>query len=338
MPDAQDTVRHLPMDPARWTGRDDRAESPRALRWHQQVQPAAQWTVDQRGVVLQGFACDAGVRRNQGRPGAAQGPDAARRALAHLAWHSACPVFDAGDVVCEGDALEPAQGALAAEVARWLDAGQGVLVLGGGHEVAWGTGQGIASHRAGSAAGGSSRRWGIINLDAHFDLRSAPRGSSGTPFAQIAADWTARGWPFDYGVYGISRHANTRALFDTAAQLGVHWVEDHALAPWHLPARLAQLAAHCAELDAIYLTVCLDVLPCSVAPGVSAPAAAGVSLDAVEALIETVASSGKLRVAEIAELSPPHDDGSRTARVAARLAALLADGLATRQAKGLATA
>ena len=45
-----------------WTGRVDEADGPRALRWHQMVQPLA--ADSPPGIVLIGFACDEGVRRN----------------------------------------------------------------------------------------------------------------------------------------------------------------------------------------------------------------------------------------------------------------------------------
>ena len=74
-----------------------------------------------------------------------------------------------------------------------------------------------------------------------------------------------------------------------------------------------------AGVDCAYLSICLDVLPASVAPGVSAPAACGVALDVIETLIREVKQSGKLAVADVAELNPDFDQDNRTARVAARL-------------------
>src|SRR5262245_18911227 len=95
-----------------WQGRVDSAEGPLALRWHQRVTPLVDGAAP--GVALVGFACDEGVRRNQGRPGAADGPQAIRRALAYFSWHQPCPVLDAGDVTCRDEDLETAQEHLAA--------------------------------------------------------------------------------------------------------------------------------------------------------------------------------------------------------------------------------
>ena len=96
-----------------WSGRVDAADGERGRRWHQVVRPVA--TADRAGVALLGFASDAGVMRNRGRPGAAEGPRTLRRALANLAWHGGdgARLYDAGDVTCIGDALEDAQAAYA---------------------------------------------------------------------------------------------------------------------------------------------------------------------------------------------------------------------------------
>ena len=297
-----------------WSGRvDPEADS---LRWHQRIQPLG--ADSQPGLALLGFACDEGVRRNQGRVGAASAPAAIRRMLANLAWHRQGPAFDAGDVCCLDGDLDAAQQRLGASVAELLGAGHLPVVLGGGHEVAFGSWQGIAAHL--SAKLGRAPRLAIVNFDAHFDLRDpAHIHSSGTPFAQIAEACAARGWPFRYACLGVSRAANTRALFHTAAELGVLVREDFEIRESTLDAIGAELDAFIAECDAVYLTVDLDVLPAWEGPGVSAPAAHGVSIALLEPLIERLQASGKLLLAELAELNPEHDLDNRTARVAARL-------------------
>ena len=100
-----------------WQGRVDALDGAAGRRWHQVVQPLDQAT--QPGVALCGLASDAGVRRNHGRPGAAEGPRTLRRYLANLAWHGTDRqgLYDAGDVAVVGDALEPAQSEYAHRVA-----------------------------------------------------------------------------------------------------------------------------------------------------------------------------------------------------------------------------
>jgi len=304
-------------DPSLWTGRVDPDEGPRALRWHQRVAPLAAGAGP--GIALLGFACDVGVSRNQGRPGAAGGPAALRRALANLAWHGERPAWDAGDVVAEGEELETAQGELGSAVARLLGDGHLPVVVGGGHETAFGSFLGLAEWAARRPAGPHGAPvLGVVNLDAHFDLR-AGRASSGTPFRQIAESCTHRGWPFRYLCLGVDESSNTLALFDTAARLGARWRRDRDCTPSRLDEARAELGAFLATVESVQLTIDLDVLPAAVAPGVSAPAARGVPLEVVEALVDVVLASGKLRLAEVAELSPPNDLDGRTAKVAARL-------------------
>lgn len=305
------------MDNQTWQGRIDTDDAGDTTRWHQHIRP---WDGQARGgVTLIGFPSDVGVRRNGGRAGAAEGPPALRRALAGVPLLGELALWDAGDVAVSGDDLESAQSALACRVAEVLDQGSLPLVLGGGHEVAWGTFQGIMLARS------ELRRLLIVNFDAHFDLRQAPKANSGTPFRQIA-DWcAAQGRPFDYHVLGISPLGNTRALFDRAHALGVRYVMDETLQT-EAGARSAgeQLTHAMAACDAVYLTVCLDVLPGGQAPGVSAPAALGVPLATVLRLMQPLLASGKLVAADIAELNPGFDRDGLTARVAARIAATVA--------------
>ena len=65
------------------------------------------------------------------------------------------------------------------------------------------------------------------------------------------------------------------------------------------------------------------MLPACEAPGVSAPAARGVRLELLEPLLERLKASGKLRLADLAEINPEYDIDNRTAKVAARLIHLL---------------
>jgi formiminoglutamase len=276
--------------------------------------------------VLAGFACDAGVRRNHGRIGAAGGPRALRRFLGNLAWHGGEQgrLYDAGDVECDGDALEAAQDEFARMTGALLEAGHFPVGIGGGHEIAWGTYQGLERALDGHPA---LARLGIVNFDAHLDLRrpeSVGRGTSGTPFLQIAEARAAKGLEFRYLCVGVAEPANTEALMRRAGALGVDIIRDIDAGSAEADAGILRFVA---ESSAIYLTFCLDVLPPAVAPGVSAPSTLGVALHRVIGLLRGLLAacghgtpSSKLVIADIAELCPGHDVGDRTARTAARIA------------------
>jgi formiminoglutamase len=293
-----------------WQGRTDTADGPNAVRWHQRVEPLPENAPP--GIALIGFACDEGVRRNGGRVGAAEGPMAIRQALAKLAWHQSSPVYDAGDVSCTDADLEGAQSRLARVVSGVIAAGHRPLILGGGHETAWGTFQGVvAAH--------PKKTIGVINIDAHLDLRGDEPGNSGTPFYQIAKWCAANGRPFHYLCLGTSMASNTLALFERAAKLGAAWLPD---AGTYIPPRMNSMPIvdkFAESLDVIHVSIDLDVLPAGTMPAVSAPAGRGVALDCVLSLATYIYGLRKTVAVDVVEFNPKLDHDQNAVRVAAHL-------------------
>ncbi len=292
-----------------WLGRSDPEDGAGAIRLHHLVQDSAD-----RAVL--GFASEAGVIRNKGRKGAHAGPASLRNALANMAAPSSgAPFSDLGDVEVTGDDLEAGQTALSDSIAEALGVHDRLIVLGGGHETAFGSYCGIAAQYPG-------KQIGIINLDAHLDLRLVGDNgpSSGTPFAQIRE---LDPETFDYLCLGVAEESNTEALMTRAKKWGVNIVGDHALIADRNAANGA-IDDIIARSDLIYLTIDIDVLPHFQAPGVSAPAARGVTLSTIEHLIDYILERCRkldcpCPLADIVELSPPHDPQNVTAKGAALL-------------------
>lgn len=308
---------HKPVDIGVWQGRLD--AEPGGERWHQKVVQLTPLVIDdtEPGLALLGICSDVGVTRNLGRAGARKGPDAIRSALANLAWHLPFPCYDAGNLYCVEEELELLQEEQATWVARLLELGHFPLLLGGGHEMALGSYLGLRKHLE-RLEGGIV---GIINFDAHFDLRHCERSTSGTPFLQIADSCERESLPFRYFCLGISQSANTESLFQRAGSLGAKWLLDDQLTPWRMTQAETELRDFVASCDFIHLSLDLDILPASVAAGVSAPSPRGVSLEILEHLLHVLksAAGAKLKLAEIAECNPDFDADGRTAKVAARL-------------------
>lgn len=321
-------VRPSPL--GQWRGRHD-GEGPEHARWHERVQAATQVLgTDPSGagghIGIVGFRSDEGVRRNRGRVGAADGPAALRAALSPLALHGEfatgeVAILDHGDTVTLGEDLEGGQSRAAQAITAALDAPGNVLtvVLGGGHETAWASYRGLMGSRRMRGAESERPRWGVLNLDAHFDLRDEDRPTSGTPFLQMARTEQAAGRALEYAVIGISAPSNTGALFDRARELGVRWLTDVQCEETGSQGIADFVADFARDLDVLYLTIDLDLLPAAVAPGVSAPAAYGVPLPLVATAVRAAARTGKLALADVVELNPGLDQDSRTARTAARL-------------------
>jgi len=306
-----------PVDMSLWSGRDD---DHGRERWHQYISPLQESAP--AGIALLGVASDEGVKRNHGRIGAANGPDAVRRALANLAYRQDTPLYDAGTICCEQGNLENVQHEQADKICQLLEQNHFPLIIGGGHEIAYGSFAGLEQYLSQNQ---KSDPIGIINLDAHFDLRHTDQATSGTPFLQIANHCRQKETPFHYLCLGISDTTNTETLFTTARQLNVQYLLDDELNPWQFEQIRHFLKKFIQPCQAIYLSIDLDVLPAATAPGVSAPAARGVSLDILEWLLTTIkqVSGERFKLADIAEYNPKYDIDGRTARVAARLCHLI---------------
>ncbi|WP_020581212.1 imidazolonepropionase [Endozoicomonas elysicola] len=311
----------FPTEPSfSWSGRvDQEIATHAALRWHQKVEPYSAGC--EAGIALLGFESDEGVRRNQGRTGAAKGPDHIRRAMTNLPWNRTAPAWDAGNITCTGNNLEQAQNDYAERMSELLNDGQIVVGLGGGHEIAWGSYQGLMKHLGKRHSKSKAPlKVGIINFDAHFDLRLPEIGpSSGTPFWQAAEHAREQNLPFNYLCLGVSQSSNTQALFNRADELGVTYRLDKEMTLLNLPALHQQLQQFIDQVDHIYLTIDIDAFSAALAPGVSAPAPRGIPLEVVEPLLDSIKQSGKIRLFDIAETCPKYDIDAHTARLAARL-------------------
>ncbi|MDH5937570.1 formimidoylglutamase [Vibrio splendidus] len=327
-----------------WTGRNDLEDGALGTRVHhitKQVQSSdLSNELTDGAIALVGFASDAGVARNKGRVGAKQAPNLIRQALANMAWHSDAHIADLGDIECNDGQLEVSQKQCASVIANALSTNK-VITLGGGHEVAWASFQGLAEHlhQTEHLDKGQTERKpkiGTINFDAHFDLREFEsdiadvKPSSGTPFNQISDYCHTHQWPFHYACLGVSAASNTKALFNKADQLGVWYEHDRNMTQVNQVAQLVKLQKFIADCDYLYLTIDLDVFPAATAPGVSAPAARGVSYEALAPFLEQIFQhSEKLIIADIAEYNPDYDVDSQTARLAARLCWDIASAMAS---------
>ncbi|MCJ2376184.1 formimidoylglutamase [Vibrio sp. ZSDZ34] len=307
-----------------WSGRTDKEDGLKGLRVHNSVIQAPLNGILQQdpSVVLIGFETDTGVKRNQGRIGAAKGPNHLRQCLANFAWPLNSTLIDAGNIACQRGELEQGQATTALVISQLLDQ-HFVITLGGGHEIAWSSFSGLAQHLRQHEA---SPRIGIINFDAHFDLREyrsdeyALCASSGTPFTQISDYCLTSNLDFNYLCIGVSPTSNTQALYNKARELHVGYIEDSAINSRNEDAHLATIQHFIDTVDVVYLTIDLDVFPAAQMPGVSAPAAFGVSYENLWPLIaQVLKNKHKLKLADLAELNPDFDIDNHSGRLAARL-------------------
>lgn len=260
-------------------------------------------------VAIVGLADDLGVRLNHGRPGAAEGPRAFRAALAkygaaHPGW--VWPVvLDAGDVVPapghDEAALHETHRRVTAAVSAILEAGLFPIGIGGGHDLTFPFVRAVAE-RHGTLAG--------VYFDAHLDVRA--EAGSGMPFRALVEQCGVG----PLHVHGLDRFANAKEHLDWfGAQGGTRHGDD---ATARIPAGDA------------FVSVDLDVLDASHAPGVSAMNPAGWHPTRLALWAEAAGAATNVRCFDIMELNPAHDPDGRTARVAAHLFLSFLKGFARR--------
>jgi formiminoglutamase len=272
------------------------------------------FVVKQPSFGLIGFRCDEGIKRNHGRVGAAEGPAAIRHALGKLPIQKQnFHIYDVGSITCADGDLESAQHELGAVIELLLEHGIQPIVLGGGHELAYGHYQGIARAYP-------QKHLGIINFDAHFDMRPLldnNLGTSGTPFLQIAKAHESAKRRFDYNVVGIQHAANIRLLFETARQYATNVILADELHQGQQQKCVDFVDRIIDQNEIIYMSLCLDVFSAAFAPGVSASQPLGLAPWDIIPYIRLLAASGKVVSFDIAELSPRYDVDQRTAKLAA---------------------
>ena len=305
-------------DKSLWKGRVD-GETEEYLRWHQVIEVVdLNQTVDslKSKAVFLGFCSDEGVRRNKGRVGAKEAPGKLREVLSGLPYHSKGGIVDAGDVVCEGSDLEGAQEELGIRVAQILSDGGRPVVLGGGHEVTYG-------HYLGIRKAFPEKKIGIINLDAHLDIRelSNGKGNSGTGFFQIIEKEKNNKGAFHYLAVGIQPIGNTKALYKYSKENNVEIIEaDNVQSSEELIAIQGTIQNFANKVDVIYLTIDMDVFAAPYAPGVSALNYNGlVPSGNIQKIYKQIIQLPNLKSIDVAELNPKFDSDNRTARLAADL-------------------
>lgn len=271
-------------------------------------------------VVLLGVPQHIGVERNGGRPGAAGAPSAIRTALSKLAISAIEDVIadqrlviaDLGNIDTEGKTLEQIHDEQHDVVAECLERGYLPIVLGGGHDCAWPTIRALET---------SARPYGVVNIDAHADVRPLNDGKahSGSPFRQmleLQPSHCAAGSFVEFGLQSTSVAASHLRYVREAGMCVLMLDEIRRVGLTHA---WNDAYANAARPGRLYVSLDMDAFASAYAPGVSAPAADGFTPHDVAYCLAHAARSGHVAVADIVELNPVYDADGRTAKLAATM-------------------
>lgn len=273
-------------------------------------------------VALIGFPCDNGVRRNHGREGAALAPEIIRDML-YRCTPDRAPAFtkllgraaDFGNLQLAGD-LEASQARLGVIVGECMKQGTIPIVLGGGHETAFGHFLGYVH---------AERDVTIVNWDQHPDVRRLVEGHphSGSPFRQAIEHGSNR--CKEYRVAGLLPHS--------AAPAHVEFVEQHGGRVWwrdDLTAHLIDEIVGSTTTDTM-VTFDIDAVDQAFAPGVSAPAADGLTPKLWLHAAAAAGANPRVLSLDLSEMNPRFDRDGQTARLAALTIWTFLKGVASRK-------
>lgn len=270
-------------------------------------------------LVLLGLCNEVGVIANGGRPGAAEGPSAFRAAFGRLPTRvlQGRRFLDAGDIPATAPYAAFLEGAEAV-VSACVKAGAMPLVIGGGHDCAFGVYQGLA--KEGPTA--------VLAVDAHLDVRPTHEPSSGNPFFRMIEAGLPGG---DLAQVGLQRFANS---VEHETWLRLKGASLQFLEPGHearaLEAALGALSAFATKGRRIQATFDLDAIRAADAPGVSALAPWGLDASLALRIAQACGACRAVVSFDLMELAPALDRDGQTAKLAAFLAAAFIEGLASR--------
>ena len=254
------------------------------------------------GVPFEGGAGGAG--------GASLGPDRVRelskrgkRISRHGIDFSHLRLRDAGNVATQRFDLPATIGHVRAVYREMFrDVEVPVITIGGDHSVTYPT-------VAGAAEG---RRLGLIWFDAHPDVLDHYQGSGishGSPLRRLVDDRAVR--PED--VLLVGTRAYDPGEPDYLAKHGIGempaaGINDERGAALELFGRRARELSD--NVDGLYVSVDIDVLDASVAPGTGTPVAGGVDTGALLSMLERIPD--RVVAYDIMEFAPAHDVGGMT--------------------------
>lgn len=250
--------------------------------------------------------------------GAAGGPEAVRLAFRYNTTYSPdwdtdiqrLRVRDLGDIAGHLTSVETAHRRIEEAVAGALTVGAPFvpIIIGGDHSI-------TAPAVRGFCAANPGKKVGIINFDAHFDVRNMEHGPhNGTPFRQIVEGGIGVSGRnvVEIGIHGFM---NSARYYRWALDQGVTIISARRVEQQGMAACVEEALAIAGDgTDLIYVSVDIDCLAYPWAPGTAASSAEGLS---AWQLLEGVFACGlheKVAAMDLVEIDPTRDVKDVTAR------------------------
>lgn len=323
-------------------------------------------------VVIVGFPYDEGCVRNGGRPGAAEGPAKFRRflrgmgAVKNVEYDvdlSTLRIRDAGDIPA-GLALEEAHAALQKRVGEVLAAGGIPFVVGGGNDQSFPNVAALMAHLNGkdmwegrdpadllregkgpasdgkAAEGDAPVPVGVVNLDAHFDVRplKADVVHSGSPFRLMLhhpAFQSPASRFVEFAAQGSQCSAEQTAYLLDNPRCSIEWLHHLRRGGGGSSAWPGAAVDRFGEVlkalgDNAFVSFDTDSIRGSDMPGVSCPATTGLSADEALQICFLAGQTPTVRMVDVSEMNPAVE-GYRSPRLVVNMFYYFCVGLCKRR-------
>ncbi|PTI82272.1 agmatinase [Staphylococcus xylosus] len=230
-------------------------------------------------------------------------------------------VFDVGDVdIVHGDIMQSHDNT-EATLRKIVDKGVMPVIIGGDHSITAATGKGV------EALG----PFHVLQIDAHLDWadhRSGQRYGHGSCIRRLSEMDHVKNI-YQYGIRGIS--SSLKEDVDAAREYGAT-----ILSPRQMREKCPEnLAALIPEGEKLYITIDIDGIDPSIAPGTGTPSPGGLLYDEVNELLKAVAKHNEVVGFDLVEVAPAYDPTGMTGQTAARIMLdLLSYILKERELKG----
>jgi agmatinase len=207
---------------------------------------------------------------------------------------------DVGDVAIQGSDTEGNYERITGAARTIAERGALLVAIGGDHSISYPLGQGMEP----------LAEFDVVHVDAHTDFIDELDGARLTGASQLRR---LAELPFVGTVTALGVRNVLREEVDALRERGGRWATSLDVIERGTGNVVRETVP---ESDALYVSIDLDVLDSSVAPGHSLPEPGGLSYRQLRAILVEVARRGRVIGFDVVELDPARDPSATTSRVA----------------------
>ena len=207
---------------------------------------------------------------------------------------------DVGDVRIQGSDTEANYERMTAAARGIAERGTLMVAVGGDHSISYPLGRGMEPFA----------EFDVVHVDAHTDFLDELDGARLTGASQLRR---LAELPFTGTVTALGIRNVDRAEVDGMRDLGGRWATSLDVIERGAGEVVRESVP---EAEALYVSIDLDVLDSSIAPGHSLQEPGGLSYRQLRATLAEVARRGRVIGFDVVELNPSRDPSGATARVA----------------------